>query len=183
MKQSPKTGEKAPARHQPAPDAIYPRPPATQSAQELARPVREVQDPEDPRKKRLAAVDTRIDILESEFAYGRISQGAFEIGRAIQSVLERPVRLSMLPTRVRDRGQTAYSINDRIARGIGAAESSIALLNVMEEEIGPESARIIRAVVTSPSLTGPFQVPTSGQATLFRRGLEELASRFVIRGS
>lgn len=48
-----------------------------------------VPDPYDPNRRLLATVNIRTDILEQEYAHGRITQAAHHAGREIQGMLEK----------------------------------------------------------------------------------------------
>lgn len=52
-----------------------------------------VTDPYDPNRRLLATVNIRTDILELEYAHGRISEAALRVGREIQGKLERLSRV------------------------------------------------------------------------------------------
>lgn len=48
-----------------------------------------IQDPFDPNRRLLATVNIRTDLLETEYAHGRITLAAHSVGREIQSKFER----------------------------------------------------------------------------------------------
>ncbi len=48
-----------------------------------------ITDPYDPTRRLLATVNIRTDLLELEYAHGRISEAALRVGREIQGKLER----------------------------------------------------------------------------------------------
>lgn len=48
-----------------------------------------IQDPFDPNRRLLATVNIRTDVVETEYAHGRITLAAHSIGREIQSKFER----------------------------------------------------------------------------------------------
>jgi hypothetical protein len=52
-----------------------------------------VTDPFDPTRRLLATVNIRTDLLELEYAHGRISEAALRVGRQIQGKLERTSRV------------------------------------------------------------------------------------------
>jgi hypothetical protein len=109
----------------------------------------DVDDPEDPRRRRRVAINARINILEYEARRKRITAEAFDAGRYIDAVLE---RASGRRTG-REFGQrnpaafSSFSLQHALAVRLDAARTAQTLKDAITREVGASAARVVTLVI------------------------------------
>lgn len=137
-----------------------------------------VPDPYDPTRRLLATVNIRTDLLELEYAHGRISEAALRVGREIQGKLE---RLSQVGTgnqwRQGDRVDQYQRHEEVIVNMLEAARASEAMFSWITRCLGKENldAKILRNLLGDNMSYGAVAVLHGKRGD---RGVRYIAERF-----
>jgi hypothetical protein len=151
-----------------------------------------VPDPLETGKRITARVNTRVDLLETERARGRISEAAFSVGRDIQRAFERVDKGPVSGSFWRTGGKTdAPADHDAIIKAaLEEAARAIKLVYRLEKAIGYVGARFMRRLLIGEATFRSEAVARgrgneggiAGVAERFRAMLEDLAEDFDAAG-
>jgi hypothetical protein len=158
-----------------------------------------VTDPYDNRKRLLATVNRRVDILEEEHAHGRISQAAYLVGRIAQQVFERYRGPSGGQWIMGDHVDAARNAHLAVIAAIDAARDVLAFMGKLRRTLGVIDAPIMQKILgegktytevaamripavcrVMPRDVGRYEVAYIAQR--FRDALETLANEFGAKG-
>jgi len=149
-------------------------------------------DPYGRRDERvIATVNRRVDILETERSAGRISDGAYAVGRIVQAVFERARGLGPAPGwRERDRVDAAWVHEAAIVHALEDARKLRAHKERIRSALGMIDARLLEQIL-GERLTYAECAAARGRAgergvayyaARFRDALEALAGDWAARG-
>ena len=140
-------------------------------------------------KRQRVAVNVKTDALESEYAYGRISEAAYRAGRAYQHVLElaggRPTGGGQWMEGARVDAPRAHEA--AIVRGLKTAKRALEVEREALPIIGVLGANVLRMVLGDRLTIAEVAVACDGAATrwtigfyaeTFRRSLEAIADEW-----
>lgn len=110
-----------------------------------------VQDPTDPKQQARIAVkvNTHTDLIENEYAHGRISTAAYRTARLVMGVFERShgLRRAAPTYEPKDRGDVAFGVEAQIVRGLDQAAEIQQWLVRIEKSVGRIGMRMLRRVL------------------------------------
>ncbi len=150
-----------------------------------------IPDPYDPNRRLLASVNIRTDILEDEYAHGRISQSAHYAGRAIQNLLEQTTRTGTgNQWNSGDRVDATVRKEEQVERHFEMARKIQAHFAWMRRVLGEFDCKIIRHVLGDAMSYGACAAlygKTGNRgvryiAARFRDALEALANEQAAKG-
>lgn len=150
-----------------------------------------VPDPNNPGKRQRAAINTRVDLLEREYAAARLTEGAYRIGLTMQVALQR-VHLSA-GGQWMDGGRVdaASTVDIAIARAIDDAAHALAFLKSIRKIVGEHDTKLLAALLgeglTIEDAIKRFGAPVttrtiSYQLHRFRDALEFVSEQWAAKG-
>jgi hypothetical protein len=144
-----------------------------------------VTDPNNPKKRQRVAVNRLTDLLEMEYAQGRISDDAYKFGRQLQGVFEKGAGVtgrSSSSFEPQSGGDKSAALQNMIAAKIEDAFTARDVFEELQRDVGRLGAHFLRRLLTGESsfakeagaLASVRQIGV--QAGRFRFYLEQLAS-------
>jgi hypothetical protein len=135
-----------------------------------------VADPFDPARRLLATVNIRTDLLELEYAHGRITQAAHHVGRELQSKFERATQTGAgNQWNSGDRVDVYQQHEKHIVSKLEIAREIEAYLGWMRRALGEFDCRIIRSILGDCMSYG---VAAVHYGKMGERGARYIAARF-----
>jgi hypothetical protein len=143
-----------------------------------------VTDPNNPKRRQKVAVNRLTDILEAEYAHGRIGDDAYKYGRELQGVFEKGAGVtgrSSSSFEPQSGGDRSAALQNMIAAKIEDAFCARDTMEDLERDVGRLGARFLRRLLTGESsfareagqLASERQI--AFQASRFRFYLAQLA--------
>ena len=139
-----------------------------------------VTDPNNPKRRQKVAVNRLTDLLEAEYAHGRISDDAYKYGRLLQVVFEKGAGVtgrSSSSFEPQSGGDKSAALQNMIAAKIEDAFEARDTMHELEKDVGALGARFLRRLLTGES---SFSKEAGALATVRQIGFQAGRFRFYL---